>query len=362
MKNNKTAAIIQALLAATLFGASAPLSKLLVGEIDPVPLASLLYLGSGIGALLLMGLQRLKYQGRPVEAKLSTQDLPWLLGAVAFGGIVAPIVLLVGLQSTPASTASLLLNFESAATAIIAGLFFREAIGRRIGIAIVLITAASIILTWVGNAWGFSLGAILILLAGILWGLDNNFTRQISAKDPLMIILIKGLGAGTFSLILSLILGKSFPSFAAIAAGLLIGILSYGLSIQLVILAMRQLGSARAYALFGAAPFVGMLISIILLRENPDLLIWLSLPLLLFGAWLMLSEDHAHSHQHEPLEHYHKHRHDDEHHQHTNPSFPPLVDGTHAHLHKHQALVHNHPHTPDLHHRHTHEQNEESAE
>jgi len=362
MKNNKTIAIFQALLAAILFGASAPLSKLLVGEVDPVALASLLYLGSGIGALLLMGLQRVKYQGQAPEARLSFQDLPWLLGAVAFGGIIAPIVLLVGLQTTPASTASLLLNFESVATALIAGLLFREAIGRRISIAILLITTASIILTWVGKAWGFSLGAVLILLAGILWGVDNNFTRQISAKDPLMIILIKGFGAGTFSLLMAFVLGRSFPSFAAITAGLLIGILSYGLSIQLVILSMRQLGSARAYALFAAAPFVGMIISFFLLRENPDLRIWLSLPLLLFGAWLMLSEDHTHLHQHEPLEHYHKHTHDDDHHQHTNPSFPPLVDGTHAHLHKHQALVHNHPHTPDLHHRHTHEQNEESAE
>ena len=354
MKNEKLYPIMQALLAAALFGASAPLAKLLVGEIEPIPLAAFLYLGSGLGALAMIGLQNLGKDGRNVEARLTCSDAPWLLVAVLVGGVAAPIILMMGLQTTPASTASLLLNFESVATALIAVLFFKEAIDKRITWAILLITLASILLTWTGGAWGFPLGALAILAATILWGLDNNFTSHISAKDPLRIVAIKGFGAGTFSLVLSLVLGKPLPSLIPILLAMLLGIFSFGLSIRLVILSMRSLGSARTYALFGTAPFIGMLLSLLLFREQPSLQLWLSIPLMLAGAWLMVTEDHAHHHIHEILEHSHSHTHSDDHHDHGESAEHPLVNGQHVHLHSHLNTHHEHAHTPDLHHRHKH--------
>ncbi len=203
---------LQALLAAVLFGASAPLAKLLLGEVQPVPLAAFLYLGSGMGAFLMLLFQGIRNKGQRVEARLSRGDIPWLGGALLAGGIGAPIILLLGLERTPASTASLLLNFEGVATTLIAITFFKESIDRRIAWAIGLVTLASIVLTWTGGNWGFSLGALGIIGACFLWGLDNNFTRHISAKNPLVIVGIKGLGAGTFSLVLCLIIRQPLPT------------------------------------------------------------------------------------------------------------------------------------------------------
>ena len=346
--------VLQALLAAILFGASAPLSKLLLGQVQPVPLAACLYLGSGMGAFLLLLFQRIRYGGRNVEANLTRSDLPWLAGALVAGGIAAPILLLMGLQRTPASTASLLLNFESVSTTLIALSFFKESIGRRIAVAIGLVTLASILLTWTGSSWGFSLGALGVIGACFLWGLDNNFTHHISARNPLMIVAIKGLGAGTFSLFLSLLLRQPLPGLKTALLAMLLGSVSYGLSIQLFIVAMRHLGAARTSTLFGTAPFVGVALSLILLHEIPAILFWASLPLMLAGAWLMVTENHNHFHIHEPVEHNHRHSHPDEHHIHETLENIPLVNGSHAHTHQHAALEHDHAHAPDLHHRHAH--------
>ena len=346
---------LQALLAATLFGASAPLSKLLLGQVEPISLAGLLYLGSGVGALAFLMVQNQRNRGHPVEASLSRLDLPWLFAAIFAGGVAAPIILLIGLQKTPASTASLLLNFEIVGTMLVAVLFFKEAVDRRILLAVGLITLASILVSWNANAWGFSLGALGILAACLLWGLDNNFTRQISARDPLAIVTVKGLGAGTFSLLLACLLGKPLPGLGAILLSMLLGAISYGLSIRLFILAMRDLGAARTSALFGTSPFIGVALSLILFREFPPLLFWLSMPLMLAGAWIMLSENHAHVHIHEPVGHVHSHTHPDEHHDHSHPDEPHFTSGRHSHWHQHDSLEHAHPHTPDLHHRHEHE-------
>ncbi len=346
--------IIQALLAAILFAASAPLSKLFLSDVDPIPLAAFLYLGSGFGALTLIGLQKLMRPERIKEAHLSRPDVPWLLGAVFIGGVLAPIALLFGLQTTPASTASLLLNFESIATALIAAIFFKEAIGKRIAWAIGLVTLACSLLTLTWGDWGFSPGAFIILAACFCWGLDNNFTNQISARDPLQIVVFKGLGAGTFSLLLTFLLDKPLPGLKTIFLAGALGAVSYGLSIALIILAMRALGSARAYALFGSAPFIGVFISFLLFKEEPSLNLWLALPLMLLGAWLMLSEHHVHSHEHLSLTHDHTHTHMDEHHNHAPEEGPPLVNNQHSHPHQHEYLIHTHAHTPDIHHRHTH--------
>jgi len=261
---------------------------------------------------------------------------------------------LLGLDRTPASTASLLLNFEAVATALIAILFFRESVGRRILWAVGLITVASILLTWNGGNWGFSLGALAIVGACFLWGLDNNLTRHISGKDPLMIVGVKGIGAGLFSLLIVFILKAPMPSFGFILIGMMVGVICYGLSIQLFILALRGLGSARTGTLFGIAPFVGAALSIIFLKEIPQTFFWVAVPVMILGAWLMLSEDHAHQHTHDPLEHAHAHSHPDEHHEHGHEGATRAISGQHTHLHHHQPVMHSHPHSPDLHHRHDH--------
>lgn len=353
-KKRELLPILQAIIAAILFGASAPLSKVLLGELDPIPLAGFLYLGSGLGALIVLLIQGKSGSGRQLEAHLTRQDIPWLSGAIIAGGIIAPIFLLIGLRITPASTASLLLNFETVATALIAGLIFKEAIDKRIFWAIALITLASILLSWSSDGWGFSPAALLILAACFFWGLDNNFTRNISSKDPLVIVAVKGLVAGAFSLILALVLGNPFPGLIIILLALLLGAICYGLSIYLIILSMRHLGSTRAYALFATAPFAGTLLSILLMKDRLLWNFWPGIVLMILGTWVMISERHSHAHEHEPLFHTHNHCHPDEHHDHTHQPSEILIRGVHSHEHQHTSLDHAHKHTPDLHHRHFH--------
>ena len=216
--------MLQALLAALLFGASAPIAKVLLGDVQPIPLAGLLYLGSGISLLALKAWQRLVQKSQETEAGLTRPDIKWLVGAILTGGIAAPIVLLFSLRETPAATASLLLNFEGVATTLIAALIFKESIGRRAGWAILSITLASIVLSINPNQeWGFSIGALGVLTACLLWGLDNNMTCNISAKDPLIIVTVKGLVAGSFSLLLGAGLGNHFPSFDIALKAMLFG-------------------------------------------------------------------------------------------------------------------------------------------
>jgi len=344
-----------AILAAILFGASTPLAKLLLGETDSIVLAALLYLGSGVGAGLLVASRKFLGGSGSVEARIRRADLPWLIGAVLAGGVAAPIILLLGLKNTSAASASLLLNFEGVATTLIAALVFKEAIGKRTVFAISLITLASILLTWQPPAArAFSVGALGILGACLLWGLDNNFTRNISSKNPLAIVAIKGLGAGTFSLVLAFFLGKSLPGVTQTLWALLLGFICYGLSIALFILALRNLGTARTSTLFGLAPFVGMLISLAIFRETPQSLFFYSLPLMVTGAWLMLRENHWHIHLHERLEHEHRHTHPDEHHVHAHADNDFFI-GEHSHTHVHETIDHSHGHAPDLHHRHQHQ-------
>lgn len=340
--------MIQALLAAALFGFSAPLAKLLLGEVEPVVLAALLYLGSGLGVLIFRLVQPSS------EAQITRADGKWLAGALFAGGVAAPIVLLFSLRATAASTASLLLNFEGVATSLIAALVFKEAVSGRALWALGCVTFASILLSWDNSGqWGISPGALGILAACVLWGIDNNLTRNISAKDPLMIVLVKGLGAGSFSLVLAFILGNAFPGLTVVLGALLLGSLSYGLSIVLFIRAMRGLGAARTSALFGTAPLAGVALSLLLFRDSPSSLFFIALPLTLVAMFLLLREQHGHLHIHEAITHEHRHRHDDGHHTHDHPGMtsPSL---THSHVHTHQRLEHEHPHLPDIHHRHSH--------
>ena len=305
--------ILQALLAALFFGASAPLSKLLLGEVPPVLMAAFLYLGSGTGISLIKLSQRITSNQK--EAGIRRPDVGWLAGAIITGGIIAPIILMISLQHTAASTASLLLNFEGVATTLIALFFFRESISRRAIAAILAITLASIFLSTNPQStnFRFSLGALGILLACTLWGLDNNFTRNISAKDPLTIVAWKGLVAGTFSLFLGLFLGQQLPALRSIVGILLLGFISYGLSTMLFIYSMRGLGASRTSALYGTAPLAGVILSILIFHDPITLSFIVAAILMVAGAFMLSSEEHAHFHIHQPIVHDHRHIHDEFH-------------------------------------------------
>jgi drug/metabolite transporter (DMT)-like permease len=336
-----------ALLAALLFGISLPLSKLLVGSIHPVALAGLLYLGAFAG-LFIYSLLAPGRKTVPLEKK----DFPWLAGAVLAGGVIAPISMLSGLSLISGFSASLLLNLEAAATALIAVVFFRESAGKRLWFALACMTLGAILLT--GNTGGgaFNLaGPLLILLAMACWGIDNNLTRVISGKDPAAIGMVKGLAAGSVSLSLALILGFGMPSAPAALSGLLLGAFSYGLSLLFFIKALDALGSFRASAFLSLAPFIGAASSLILLGEAPGLPALPAAGLMAIGAWLLLTEKHGHPHVHEKLTHSHSHAPGEAHHTHEHSG---SAQGPHAHSHIHDSLAHAHSHWPDSHHRHGH--------
>jgi len=343
---------ILALLAAILFGISAPLSKFLLGEIDPVVLAALLYLGSSLGLIIIKALNSFFKSNKNTEARLIKKDLIWLAGATFAGGVIAPIILLYSLNATPAATASLLLNFESVATTIIAAIVFKEAVSLRAWWAVILITAASVFLSIdIDSTWGLSFGAVGIIAACSFWGIDNNLTRNISSKDPIIIVTIKGLAAGTFSLILAFILGQKLPAWETVVKALLLGSVSYGLSISLFVLALRGLGAARTSALFSTSPLSGLVLSFILFREKLGGLFYIAFPLLILGTIFLVNEEHSHRHTHERISHEHAHSHDDQHHDHVHDG---ISIKRHSHLHDHETIKHNHQHFPDIHHRHIH--------
>ena len=344
MRLNNISYIIQALLAALFFGASAPISKLLLGDVPPVLMAAFLYLGSGIGISFVKLTQRLLSNQK--EAGIKSPDVKWLAGAIISGGITAPIILMISLKNTPASTASLLLNFEGVATTLIALFFFRESISRRALTAIFAITFASISLsTDFKGGFGLSLGALGVLLACVLWGVDNNLTRNISAKDPLTIVAWKGLVAGLFSLTLGVLLGQRLPALTTILGILLLGFIYYGLSTMLFIYSMRGLGASRTSALYGTAPLAGILLSFIIFKDPLTLSFGIAAVFMVAGALLLANEEHAHFHIHMPVVHEHRHQHD-EFHKHDE------TDVAHAHEHEHPRTEHEHGHMPDIHHRH----------
>ena len=353
MTATRTRYVLQAMLAAVLFGASPPLAKLLLGKVEPVPMAALLYLGSAIGLILYRVIRRLASGKIDAGPGIERADLPWLAGATLAGGVAAPIVLMFSLRRTPAATASLLLSFEGVATTLIATLVFSESVGKRVWAALICITAASIALAWDGGTWGFSIGAMGILGACLLWGLDNNFTRNLSTKDPLAVTTVKGLVAGGFSLLLVFFLGAPLPDVWAALGAMALGFVSYGLSIVLFIMALQGLGAARTSAWFGTAPFVGSALSLLLFLTLPTWPFFAAMPLMILGAVLLFREDHRHRHIHAFLRHEHRHTHDEEHYRHTHEG-TENIGGTNSHPHAHETAEHDHPHAPDIHHRHDH--------
>ena len=344
--------IVYAIAAAALFGASTPFAKNLLGDIRPILLAGLLYAGSGLGLGFWIALRKLRGAAR-AEASLSPRDLPWLAGAVLAGGVLGPVLLMLGLVRTPASTASLLLNLESVLTAVIAWVVFRENVDRRILLGMLSIVAGGVLLSGDPHSAGASIWGVLgISGACLCWAIDNNLTRAVSGGDPVEIAAIKGGAAGLVNISLALTLGSAWPPLSSTAAAALIGLFGYGVSLVLFVFALRHLGTARTGAYFSTAPFVGATLSLLLLHEIPSLAWWIAGGLMALGVWLHVSERHEHEHTHEPLEHTHRHVHD-EHHQHGHDF---AWDGTepHMHFHRHASITHRHPHFPDLHHRHRH--------
>ncbi len=341
-----------AIASAVLFGASTPFAKLLIGGgVDPWLLAGLLYLGSGAG-LGIVHLGRRALGIAPAEAPLRRGDLPWLALVVLSGGVIGPVLLMLGLAVTPASSAALLLNLEGLATMAIAWVVFGESVDRRLLSGAAAILAGAVLLSWRGGPAGFGLGALAIAGACLAWGIDNNLTRKLSAADPVQIALIKGLAAGAANLALALVAGARPPTAAILGGAALVGFFGYGVSLVLFVLGLRHLGAARTGAYFSTAPFIGAALAVGLLGEPVSARLLAAGLLMAFGLWLHLSEAHEHEHAHEAMEHEHRHAHD-AHHQHDHLPGDPAGE-PHAHRHRHTAIVHKHPHYPDLHHRHGH--------
>ena len=341
--------VLAALGAAVLFGAGTPLTKRLLLGIDPWSLAGFLYLGSGVG----LGAWRLLTHAPRV--RLPSAEVAWFAGAIAFGGVLGPVLLMLGLKGMHASGAALLLNAESVFTALLAWFVFRENFDRRIALGMLSIVAGAVVLSGSGAGAQWSMydisSAALVLGACLAWGIDNNLTRKVSLADATWVASVKGLVAGSVNLSLALASGASLPSVPVAGAAMMVGLLAYGVSLSLFVVALRHLGSARTGAYFSIAPFFGATLAVIM-GDPVTLPLVGAAALMGVGVWLHLTERHEHLHSHDELDHEHWHVHD-EHHQHAHDD--PVAPGTrHSHRHRHEAITHSHRHVPDVHHRHEH--------
>jgi drug/metabolite transporter (DMT)-like permease len=347
-------AILYALASAALFGVSTPIAKVLLSTIDPAVLAGLLYSGAGIGIGLLRRLTpRLFGPANAQQASLQRKDVPWLAAAIAAGGVAGPLLLMFGLARTDAATASLLLSLEGAATALLAWFVFHENFDRRVASGMICLVVGAVIVSWSGApSLQNLLGPLAILFACIAWGLDNNLTRKASLADPLQITEWKGFVAGPANILIGLCAGASLPWSPALLLAAVTGFFGYGVSLALYVVALRDLGAARASAYFSIAPFLGAVVSIVALGEHLTLALFAAGALMGLGVWLHVTERHEHEHIHDVTAHVHPHVHD-EHHRHEHGPDDPAGE-PHTHWHHHGPLRHAHPHTPDMHHVHRH--------
>ena len=335
--------------AAALFGASTPFAKRIVGDMSPAVLAGLLYLGSGVG----LWLARIVRDRGFAPTQMSPAEWPWLGGAILFGGVLAPLLLMLGLAHTSGADASLLLNLEAVLTALLAWVVFRENADRRIVFGMALIVAGGLVLAWPRGVENTNpIGMLWIAGACLCWAIDNNLTRKVSASDAMFIAATKGLVAGAINLALGLLVGGALPGISIVLDAMTIGLVGYGISLVLFVLALRGLGSARTGAYFSTAPFIGAVLAIALFHDAATPAFWIAAALMASGVWLHLTERHEHEHAHEAMTHGHSHRHD-AHHQHEH-AFPWDGREPHAHEHHHEPTTHTHAHYPDVHHRHDH--------
>lgn len=350
--------VAASVLAALLFGASVPLTKPLLDHMGPWLLAALLYLGSGLGLALVRLVQR-----QPLEA-LAPGEWRWLAGAIVAGGMVGPVLLMLGLAHMPAASASLLLNTEAVLTALLAWFVFRENVDRRIVLGMCAIVAGGVLLSWpaqglpqqapTGGLWP----VLAVVGACLAWGIDNNLTRKVSLGDAGQIAMFKGLVAGATNLVIALVWGAKWPAAHLVLAASLLGFACYGASLTLFVVGLRHLGTARTGAYFSIAPFVGAVLAVAWLGEPVTWPMAGAGVLMALGVALHLTERHVHQHTHAPLWHSHAHTHDDGHHTHTHEDGsqdgPDRGSQSHTHGHSHTAMVHTHAHFPDAHHQHSH--------
>jgi drug/metabolite transporter (DMT)-like permease len=342
--------VLASLSAALLFGAGTPLAKLLLAQASPWLLAALLYLGSGLGLALLRRVRRAP------SVRLPRAERKWLAGAILAGGVAGPVLLMLGLAGMPASGASLLLNAEAVFTALLAWFVFKENFDRRVSLGMLAIVAGGLVLAWPGQMpWPDWRPALYVTAACLAWAIDNNFTRKVSLSDASWIAMVKGLAAGATNLALALAFGAAWPPAQVVAGAALVGFASYGASLALFVVGLRELGTARTGAYFSVAPFFGAVLALVLLDEPLTMPLLGAGALMAIGVALHLSERHEHRHRHAAVEHAHDHVHGagDAHHEHAHE--PPVAPGTrHTHAHWHEPMVHGHPHFPDAHHRHEH--------
>jgi drug/metabolite transporter (DMT)-like permease len=341
----KHRAFLQALAAASLFGVATPFSKTLLAGFQPNLLAGLLYLGAAACLLPLVLRRRLTDQTVFPRDPRNRRNLA---GAILFGGIVGPVLLLIGLKYALAASVSMWLNLEAVATAVLAFLLFREHMGKWTWLGNLGVVAAGVVIGY-DQGWAGWIGLVCVAGASVAWGLDNNFTAVIDGISPEDSTFWKGLIAGTTNLVIGLALSEWRVGTNWLWA-LLLGGLSYGASIVLYIRAAQGLGATRSQMVFASAPFFGVLLSVVWLREALSALQIAGAGVLVGSIALLFLDRHEHAHEHDAMTHEHEHRHGDGHHEHVHSRAATGV--IHAHVHDHAAIAHAHPHWPDIHHRH----------
>jgi drug/metabolite transporter (DMT)-like permease len=336
-------------VAAALFGASAPISKRLLGSVRPQMLAGLLYAGAAIVLSLFMLRRRV---GR--EARLRRSDRPTLGVITLAGGVVAPVLLMLGLVRVTGVAASLLLNLEAVFTLLLAVVIFGEYLSRiaAAGVALVIVAAGALAFDTRGGAHVDLIGIALVAAACALWGVDNNLTQRLTDRDPFAIVRVKATAGAVVNLAIAFALGAQLPPAGTLIGALALGAGAYGASIVLDAYALRWIGAAREAGYFATAPAFGIVASLVVLHERLTALSVVAIVVMAAGVVLLLTERHEHRHVHAALTHEHRHRHDDDHHDHVHDD---VVVGAHSHPHQHEPLVHTHPHVSDSHHRHPHD-------
>lgn len=347
MKKQKQFSILIAFIAALLFGAATPLSKPLLDNLNSFQLAGLLYLGAALGVTLIL----LREKAFRFPWQMSKKDALKLLGAILFGGVLGPVLLLTGLNMAAAASVSLWLNMEMVFTVILGYFFFKDHLSGKGWLAALGIFSASMLLGWEGGVAGFAAGGF-IALACLSWGIDNHLTSLIDGISPAQSTFWKGVVAGTVNLSIGLVLSPFLANPLQAFGGLSLGIFSYGISILLYITAAQNLGATRSQLIFSSAPFFGLILSI-LMGESLSIYQGIAFLVFLVATFLLFKESHAHYHTHDAIEHVHLHVHSDDHHDHPHEN-QSESSSRHSHLHQHQTMAHSHPHWPDLHHRHDH--------
>ena len=331
MEKNKLKAIMFAFLAAVFYAINVPISKVLLQYVGPTTMAALLYLGAGIG----IGMMSLfNKKDREKAESLTKAELPYIVGMIVLD-IAAPIFLMLGISYGSSANASLLGNFEIVATTVIALILFKEAVTKRLWVAIGLITLSSILLSFEGtDSFHFSYGSLLVIMATVCWGLENNCTRELSSKSTYQIVMLKGLCSGLGALVIGLIKRESFPGIGYIAIALALGFVAYGLSIFMYVRAQNVLGAAKTSAYYAVNPLIGALLAFVFLSESLSWMYVIALIVMVIGSALVVVDTFIRQHDHEH-QHTFTHSHGGSTHTHT---------VRHSHVHKHYLTEEKHRH------------------